>query len=275
MILRGFLAILLACATLAEAAANHDLVFTSGGVSVAVTRERAASLVASILSKVGQASIGVGDPAEVFLTEVVLDAWRRGKKAGFEEWAASLATPPQFLQKIEGLSLEDFFPKKDRMKVARALVGFKKGAARWLEGAPLNIESLVGGSKPKVSIFTLRHLTDEDDRHFFASLLFGAIRDYMFRAPASGALKLLVVLDEADGYIPPSPKNPSTKKPLCTLLAQGRAQGIGLVIATQNPVSLDYKALSNVNTFTERVLVTGTLSINSIVSPSAVIVIFN
>lgn len=213
-----------------------------------VVRERAASLVSSILGRVGQAGDSVGDPAEVYLTEVVLDAWRKGRKAGFEEWATALAQPPQFLHKIEGLGLEDFFPKKDRMKVARALVGFKKGAARWLEGEPLNIESFVGTTKPKVSVFTLRHLNEETDRQFFAAMIFAAIRDYMFRAPATDKLRLLVVLDEARGYLPPV-QNPPTKKPLCALLAQGRAQGIGVIVGTQNPVDLDYKALSNVNTW--------------------------
>jgi ATP-dependent helicase/nuclease subunit A len=44
-------------------------------------------------------------------------------------------------------------------------------------------------------------------------------------APASKKLKLLVVLDEARGFLPAAPYNPASKRPICTLLAQGRAQG--------------------------------------------------
>ena len=52
-------------------------------------------------------------------------------------------------------------------------------------------------------------------------------------------------MDEIFGYFPPHPANPPTKRPLLTLLKQARAQGVGVVLATQNPVDLDYKGLAN------------------------------
>jgi len=134
------------------------------------------------------------------------------------------------------------------MQIARAIVGFQRRATKWLNGSPLSIESYIGVNKPKVSVFTMRHL-DEAERQFFASMLLSAVVDYMFRAPASNKLRLLIVLDEARGYLPPYPLNPPTKKPICTLLAQGRAQGIGMLIGTQNPNDMDYKALTNVGTW--------------------------
>ena len=56
-------------------------------------------------------------------------------------------------------------------------------------------------------------------------------------------------MDEIFGYFPPHPANPPTKRPLLTLLKQARAQGVGVVLATQNPVDLDYKGLANMGTW--------------------------
>lgn len=211
-------------------------------------RDRASGVVTSILSAIGRDDDPLTDPANVFLTDVLLAAWKKGKSLSLESWSESLSNPPAELEQVDGLSLDEFFPKKERMKVARAVIGFRRQASKWLEGEPLNIDKLVGSSKPKVSVFTLRHL-DEGERQFFCSMLFGAIVGFMFKTSASDRLKLLVVLDEAKGFLPPHPYNPPTKKPICTLLAQGRAQGIGVVIGTQNPNDLDYKALTNVGTW--------------------------
>ena len=211
-------------------------------------RDRASSLVASILSAIGHSADPMTDPANVFLTDVVVDAWASRKPMGLETWAAVLNSPPAKFLTVDGMNLDDFFPKKKRLQIARAIVGFRRQATKWLDGQAMSIEEFVGVDKPKVSVFTMRHL-DENERQFFAAMLLSAVVDYMFRAQASNELELLVVLDEARGYLPPYPKNPPTKKPICTLLAQGRAQGIGMLIGTQNPNDLDYKALTNVGTW--------------------------
>lgn len=211
-------------------------------------RDRAAAVVASILSAVGHDADPMSDPANTFLTDVLADAWKSGKEFGLDSWAGVLSNPPASYSTFDGLDLNDFFPKKNRMSVARAIVGFRRQATKWLDGAPLSIESLVGKDKPKVSVFTMRHL-DESERQFFSGMLLSSIADYMFRAPASDRLRLLVVLDEAKGYLPPYPLNPPTKKPISTILAQGRAFGVGMLIGTQNPNDLDYKSLTNVGTW--------------------------
>ncbi|MGD9725371.1 MAG: ATP-binding protein [Nitrospira sp.] len=213
-----------------------------------ILRDHASSLVASILSAIGHNGDPMTDPANVFLTDVVLDTWKARRSSSLEMWAEVLNSPPDKFQTIDGIRLEDFFPRRKRMNIARAIVGFRRQAAKWLDGDPLNIDNYIGVNKSKVSVFTMRHL-NEDERQFFAAMLLSAVVDYMFRAPASNKLKLLVVLDEARGYLPPYPKNPPTKRPVCTLLAQGRAQGIGMLIGTQNPNDLDYKALTNVGTW--------------------------
>ena len=55
-------------------------------------------------------------------------------------------------------------------------------------------------------------------------------------------------MDEIFGYFPPT-ANPQSKTPLLTLLKQARAFGVGVVLATQNPVDLDYKGLANAGTW--------------------------
>ena len=210
-------------------------------------RDRAGGIVTAILGAIGYDGDPLTDPANVYLTDILTATWKKGKSLGLDQWTTVLSEPPAEFKKFDGLTIDEFFPKKDRMKVARALVGFRRQATKWLDGEPLNVEKLVGTSKPKVSVFTLRHL-DESERQFFCSMLFDAIVGYMFKTTASDRLKLLVVIDEAKGYLPPV-QNPPTKKPILTLLAQGRAQGIGLLIGTQNPNDIDYKALTNVGTW--------------------------
>jgi hypothetical protein len=63
--------------------------------------------------------------------------------------------------------------------------------------------------------------------------------------PGSQRLRALVVFDEVYGFLPPHPQNPPTKRPLVALMKQARAFGVGVLIATQNPMDLDYRPLGN------------------------------
>ena len=209
-------------------------------------RERASSEVGSVLEAVGHSSDPY-DPALVFLTEAVLLSWGRNRPLPIDYWPGMLCAPPEQLQEFGGMSLDEFLPKRSRTKLARKLIGFRHQADRWLNGERFDLEKFAQGG-PKLAVFTLRHL-DEEERHFFTGLFMNKLVDFMFETSASQRLKLLVVLDEARGYLPPYPHNPPTKQPICTILAQGRAQGIGMLIGTQNPMDLDYKALSNVGTW--------------------------
>src|SRR5690606_33642179 len=64
----------------------------------------------------------------------------------------------------------------------------------------------------------------------------------------TSSLRAIIYIDELFGFLPPVAE-PPTKRPLLTLLKQARAFGVGLVLSTQNPVDLDYKALSNAGTW--------------------------
>ena len=81
------------------------------------------------------------------------------------------------------------------------------------------------------------------------ALLLVEILNWTRKQPGTTSLRALVYFDEVFGYLPPHPANPPTKVPLMTLLKQARAFGVGVLLATQNPVDLDYKALSNAGTW--------------------------
>src|SRR6185295_2089160 len=112
---------------------------------------------------------------------------------------------------------------------------------------PLDIEKMLRAAdgRPRLSIVYTAHLSD-DERLFVTALLLDKVKTWMRRQPGTSQLRALVYMDEIYGYFPPHPANPPTKRPLITLLKQARAQGVGIVLATQNPVDLDYKGLANI-----------------------------
>jgi hypothetical protein len=93
------------------------------------------------------------------------------------------------------------------------------------------------------------HLNDEDERRVAITYLLEEFASWTFNQQGTADLKSLLVIDECAGLLPPHPKTPSTKPPLMTLAKQARAFGCGLVLATQNPKDVDYKALSNCQTW--------------------------
>jgi hypothetical protein len=116
-------------------------------------------------------------------------------------------------------------------------------------GAPLDIEAMLRAKdgRPRLSVVYTSHLSEEE-RQFVTALLLDKVKTWMRRQPGTSELRALVYMDEVFGYFPPV-ANPPPKRPLLTLLKQARAQGVGVVLATQNPVDLDYKALANMGTW--------------------------
>jgi hypothetical protein len=149
------------------------------------------------------------------------------------------------------LDLDSFYPQKDRFELALALNNLlaAPGFQLWLQGVPLDVGRLLrsDAGKPQVAIFSIAHLSDPE-RMFFVTLLLNAVLAWMRGQSGTNSLRALVYMDEIFGYFPPTAEPPS-KKPLLTLLKQGRAFGVGVLLATQNPVDLDYKGLSNAGTW--------------------------
>jgi hypothetical protein len=151
------------------------------------------------------------------------------------------------MDSLGALSLENFYPRDERMKLVMALNTLlaSPAFAAWTEGIPMDMDHLLGDAlAPRASIVSVAHL-DEQQRHFVIALLTSELVAWMRRQPASSGLRALLYMDEVQGIIPPYPKNPPTKGSLLTLFKQGRAYGVGAWVATQNPVDLDYKALGN------------------------------
>jgi hypothetical protein len=119
----------------------------------------------------------------------------------------------------------------------------------WVEGQPLDIESLLHapGGRPRHSVFYIAHLSDAE-RMFFVTLLLSAVEAWVRTQPGVAGLRALLYFDEVFGYLPPV-ANPPTKAVILRMFKQARAFGFGLLLATQNPVDVDYKALANAGTW--------------------------
>lgn len=123
------------------------------------------------------------------------------------------------------------------------------GFAAWMQGDPLDVGNLLHSpaGKPRMSIISIAHLA-ETERMFVVSLLLNQVLSWVRTQPGTTSLRALLYMDEIFGYFPPI-ANPPSKLPLLTLLKQARAFGFGVVLATQNPVDLDYKGLANAGTW--------------------------
>lgn len=153
---------------------------------------------------------------------------------------------------MRGFDLESFFPQKERFALALMLNNLiaAPGFALWREGEPLDIAHCLRTpeGRPRAAVFYLAQLPEEQ-RCFFVTLFLAELRAWVRRQPGTQALRALLYFDEVYGYLPPYPANPPTKAPLLALVKQGRAAGLGLLLATQNPADLDYKGLGNIGTW--------------------------
>ncbi len=209
-------------------------------------RELVADLVGGLLGLVGQQSDPLRDPAHVVLSRIVDEAWGLGEDLDLESLVLRLVDPP--FEKVGVFPLDRYFDPDKRMKLAVALntVLASPGFEAWGRGVDLDIERLLAPAPDRtpVHVFNLAHL-DESQRQFFVALLLGRVQAWSRAQPGTERLRALVFFDEVAGYMPPHPHQPPSKGPLLAMMKQARAVGLGVVLSTQNPVDLDYKALSN------------------------------
>ncbi len=212
-------------------------------------RERISTTVSSLLGLVGIDADPIQSKEHILLSTILDTAWRSGKNLDLAALIQQVQTPP--VQKVGVLDLETFYPSKERFELVMALNNLlaSPGFNAWLEGTPLDIGQILytPAGKPRIAIFSIAHLSDPE-RMFFVSLLMNQVLGWMRTQPGTNSLRAIVYMDEIFGYLPPS-ANPPSKTPMLTLLKQARAFGVGMVFATQNPVDLDYKALSNMGTW--------------------------
>jgi hypothetical protein len=176
-------------------------------------------------------------------------AWRAGQDLDLAALIHQIQSPP--VERVGVLDLESFFSAKDRFELAMAVNNLiaSPGFSNWTAGESLDIGRLLytASGKPRVAIFSIAHLT-EPQRMFFVSLLLNEVLGWVRTQTGSSSLRAILYMDEIAGYVPPVAAPPS-KAPLLTLMKQARAYGVGIVLATQNPVDLDYKGLSNAGTW--------------------------
>jgi hypothetical protein len=216
------------------------------GVDEETRADLASGTVSALLGLLGREVDPVTDPEHIVLTKIVDEAWEAGEDLSVEALLPRLVDPP--FGKVGIFSVDQFFPRDKRMKLAMTLNGVlaSPGFATWAQGVPLDPELLVSSASGRVpvNIFSLAHL-DESERQFFVGQLLHRMVSWSRRQPGSSKLRALLYFDEVFGFVPPYPRNPPSKKPLLTLMKQARAVGLGTMLVTQNPVDVDYATLSN------------------------------
>ena len=214
-----------------------------------VMRERVSGAASGLLTLLGIEADPLSSKEHILLSNIFEASWRKGQNLDLPNLIRSIQTPP--IKKVGVFDLESFYPADERLKLSMRLNNLlaSPAFAGWLEGEALDIQKLMytDSGKPRLSILSIAHLNDEE-RMFFVTVLLNELLGWMRSQPGTSSLRALFYMDEVFGYFPPTAKPPS-KPPMMVLLKQARAFGLGIALATQNPVDLDYRGLSNIGTW--------------------------
>ena len=205
--------------------------------------------VSGLLGLVGIEADPLSSREHILLSNLIAHSWQAGHALDLPTLVGMIARPP--IRKLGVFELDQFFPPDDRMALAMRLNGLlaSPSFAAWAMGAALDIQSMLftADGRARCAIVTTAHLSDEE-RQFVTSLVLSKVVTWMRHQSGTTDLRMLLYMDEVAGYLPPT-ANPPTKKPIMLLMKQARAFGVGVVLTTQNPVDVDYKALSNAGTW--------------------------
>ncbi len=212
-------------------------------------RDRVQTAVSGLLALLGIEADPIQSREHILISNILHQAWLESRDLDLTSLINEIQDPP--FVKVGVFDLDSFFPQKDRFELAMRLNNLlaSPGFSVWMQGEPLEIGRLLytPQGKPRISIFSIAHLSDSE-RMFFVTVLLNEVIAWMRAQPGTGSLRALLYMDEIFGYFPPTAAPPS-KAPMLTLLKQARAYGLGVVLATQNPVDLDYKGLANAGTW--------------------------
>ena len=183
------------------------------------------------------------------MSNLIEHGWSNGRSLDLPTLLRQIQDPP--LRRLGVFEVDAFFPPKARSKFAMRLNGLMASPSfvEWMQGEPLDIDTLMRApdGRPRASIIHLAHLSDFE-RLFVVTLVLSKFITWMRKLPGTSELRALIYADEVMGFAPPTAE-PPTKRPILTLYKQARAHGVGVVMATQNPVDLDYKLMSNAGTW--------------------------
>jgi hypothetical protein len=212
-------------------------------------RERLVAIVSGLLALLGIEADPLRSREHILLSHILEASWRAGKELDLQSLIRSIQKPP--FDKVGFVDLETFYPVKERTELSMQLNNLlaSPGFSSWLEGEPLDIQSLyyTKAGKPRLTIINIAHMNDAE-RMSFVTILLGELLSWVRSQQGTSSLRAMFYMDEVAGYFPPS-RNPPSKPPMLTLMKQARAFGLGIMLATQNPVDLDYKGLSNAGTW--------------------------
>jgi hypothetical protein len=208
----------------------------------------ATSVAGSLLALAGVADADPHSREQTLIAAILAQSGRQG--AADLSWLIQQIQRPAF-DRVGVLDLETFYPARDRQALALRFnsVLATPGFDLWTSGDPLDVGRMLytGAGEPRIAIVSVAHL-DDAERMTAVSMVLNAVLEWTRRQSGTSSLRALIYMDEVFGYLPPV-ANPPSKLPLLTLLKQARAAGVGVMLATQNPVDLDYKALSNTGTW--------------------------
>ena len=214
-----------------------------------VIADEVEGFVSGLLGLVGIEADPLSSREHILLANLIASEWAAGRTLDLAALIGMVQNPP--IRKLGVFELDSFYPPKDRTTLAVRLNGLLASPSfgAWMTGAPIDIDSMMRtpDGRPRCAIVTTSHLGDEE-RQFVTTLVLTKVVTWMRRQSGTSDLRALVYMDEVAGYLPPT-ATPPTKKPIMTLMKQARAFGVGMVLSTQNPVDVDYKALSNAGTW--------------------------
>lgn len=223
----------------------------ASGIDDETLQDEIEGFVSSILALVGINADPLSSREHILLSNILHFYWSQSKNLDLGMLIGLVQHPP--MRKLGVIDLDTFFPPAERVNLAMKLnaLAASPSFASWSEGPDLDIHRLLYGNeqdiKPQAAIISLAHLSEEE-RQFVVTLLMSKMVTWMRQQAGTGDLRALIYMDEVFGYVPPV-KAPPSKKPILTILKQARAFGVGLVLSTQNPVDIDYKAISNAGTW--------------------------
>jgi len=218
--------------------------------NIEVIREKISGTVTALLGLIGLSDIDpVRSREHILMSNIFENSWRQSRDLDLGELILQVQNPP--FEKLGVFDINSYFPEKDRFELSMLLNNILAAPAfqSWITGQPLDIQSLLYGpdGRPRHSVFYIAHLSDTE-RMFFVTLLYASVETWMRTQKGITSLRALIYFDEIFGYLPPT-SNPPSKMPMLRMLKQARAFGVGQVLVTQNPVDVDYKALSNAGTW--------------------------
>ena len=202
-----------------------------------------------LLSLLGIDADPIRSKEHILISNILSTTWGKGQNLDLGSLISKIQNPP--FEKVGIMELDSFYPAKERMELAMTLNNLlaSPSFSNWMMGEAIDIKRMLHTpeGKPCVSIVSIAHMTDKE-RMFFVTILLNEVLSWMRTQAGTSSLRAILYMDEVFGYFPPT-ANPPSKRPMLTLLKQARAFGLGCVLATQNPVDLDYKGLSNAGTW--------------------------